>query len=325
MNVFVFPTLVNKTSKFCGHIRMHSKAADKALLYKLRKLTGYTFSACKEALIRHDNDLDKAKEWLTSEAVSRGWDKAGKLAGRIMNEGLLGVLGTRSRAVIVEVNCETDFVSRNHSFQSLVAVAAETVMNNYTEPTKISLDSSHLDKLVTSNSSTLKDTLVAAIGSIGESIQLRRAVGLCVPDIASPSRLAIYSHVSTEGILQGIRDVRFGKYAAIIRYRPLNDKPANDAWHERAARLGRQICQHIVGMNPNPGLESVENPTGDPDEEKFLLLQPFLLDETICVGEHLLRNEIVLEDFVRVECGEDNQVDNSKNVSKENPFTTQSS
>lgn len=91
-------------------------------------------------------------------------------------------------------------------------------------------------------------------------------------------------------------------------------QPANDPWYERASRLGRQVCQHIVGMNPNPGLESVENPAADPEEEKSLLLQPFLLDETICVGEHLSRNEMVLEDFVRVECGEDDRVDNSKNV-----------
>ncbi|VDP64375.1 unnamed protein product [Schistosoma mattheei] len=176
------------------------------------------------------------------------------------------------------------------------------------------MDSDQLDKLVTSNSSTLKDITVAAIGSIGESIRLKRAVGLCVPDNTSTSCLAIYSHTSSESILQGIRDVRFGKYAAIIRYRPLNDKPANDPWYERASRLGRQVCQHIVGMNPNPGLESVENPAADPEEEKSLLLQPFLLDETICVGEHLSRNEMVLEDFVRVECGEDDRVDNSKNV-----------
>ncbi|CAH8819099.1 unnamed protein product [Schistosoma curassoni] len=314
MNVLIFPTLACKTSKFCVHIRLFSQAADKALLYKLRKLTGFTFSACKEALIKHENDLDRAKEWLASEAVNRGWEKAGKLAGRTMNEGLLGVLGSRSHAIIVEVNCETDFVARNHSFQSLVATVAETVLTNYNEPTKLSLDSDQLDKLVTSNSSTLKDITVAAIGSIGESIRLKRAVGLCVPDNTSTSCLAIYSHTSSESLLQGIRDVRFGKYAAIIRYRPLNDKPANDPWYERASRLGRQVCQHIVGMNPNPGLESVENPAADPEEEKSLLLQPFLLDETICVGEHLSRNEMVLEDFVRVECGEDDRVDNSKNV-----------
>ncbi|KAH9596180.1 hypothetical protein MS3_00001953 [Schistosoma haematobium] len=131
MNVLIFPTLACKTSKFCVHIRLFSQAADKALLYKLRKLTGFTFSACKEALIKHENDLDRAKEWLASEAVSRGWEKAGKLAGRAMNEGLLGVLGSRSHAIIVEVNCETDFVARNHSFQSLVATAAETVLTNY--------------------------------------------------------------------------------------------------------------------------------------------------------------------------------------------------
>ncbi|CAH8460136.1 unnamed protein product [Heterobilharzia americana] len=317
MNVLVSPILVRHTSAYCAHWRLYSQAVDKTLLYKLRKATGYTFSACKEALIKHENDLDKAKEWLAAEAVKRGWDKAGKLSGRSMNEGLLGLLGTRNRAVIVEVNCETDFVARNNSFQSLVATAAETVMHHYTEPTRICLASDRLNMLVTSNNSTLQDIVAAAIGSIGESIRLRRAVGICVPDNSKSSRLAIYSHVSTEGIVQGIREVRFGKYAAVIRYRPLNNKPANDAWHERAARLGRQVCQHIVGMNPNPDLEHVEHPTPDSGEEKCLLLQPFLLDETISVGEHLLRNEMVLEDFVRVECGE-----NDRDISSSESQTT---
>ncbi|VDP96019.1 unnamed protein product [Trichobilharzia regenti] len=69
-------------------------------------------------------------------------------------------------------------------------------------------------------------------------------------------------------------------------------------------------------MNPNPGLEPIptESTVTNPDEEKCLLLQPFLLDETISVGEHLLRNEMILEDFIRVECGESDPVDTSKNV-----------
>nr|CAH8825298.1 unnamed protein product [Trichobilharzia regenti] len=222
LNVLISPIITRNTSLYCA--RFYSQAADKALLYKLRKATGYTFSACKEALVKHENDIEKAKDWLAKEAVTRGWDKAGKLAGRSMSEGLLGVLGSRTRAVIVEVNCETDFVARNNSFQSLVAVTAETVMQNYTESTQISLDSDQLNKLTTPNSSTLQNIVAAAIGSIGESIKIRRAIGICVPEGSSSSRLAIYSHTSTEGILQGIRDVRFGKYAAVIRYRPVNDK-----------------------------------------------------------------------------------------------------
>ncbi|KAA3680121.1 elongation factor Ts [Paragonimus westermani] len=196
----------------CHFIRLLSASADKALLSKLRRTTGFTFSACKEALIRHNNDFDKAIAWLNEEAVRRGWDKAGKVSNRALSQGLLGVLQHRSNAVVIEVNCETDFVARNEQFQTFVANLTETVMNEFKSPTP--------------------------------------------------------------------------------------------AWRERAARLGKQLCQHIVGMNPRPGLEITE-PNANPEEEQCLLLQPFFLDENIRVGEHLMRNDMILEDFIRIECGQD--------------------
>lgn len=293
-----------RDSFFCLSSRYLAQTSNKSLLSKLRKTTGYTFSACKEALLKNGNDFEKAKVWLAEEAVRSGWDKAERLAGRSQSQGLLGLLATRSRAVIAEVNCETDFVARTDSFQNFVAIVTETVMNQFTElEFKKSWDSAFLDGLVSTNFSKLGDAKALAIGSVGENITIRRAVGMSVPNQCT-SCLASYSHVSTEGVKQSIRDVHFGKYAAIIRYRPFEAKPSTDAWHERAARLGRQVCQHIVGMNPKPHLDLTDPPAADPEEEKCLLWQPFLLDETIQVGEHLRLNEMILEDFVRIECGE---------------------
>ncbi|KAF5402031.1 hypothetical protein PHET_04283 [Paragonimus heterotremus] len=134
---------------------------------------------------------------------------------------------------------------------------------------------------------------------------VRRGLGWHVPNGSeNASRLATYTHVSTTGIRSGIRDVKFGKYASLIRYRPMGDQSSTPAWRERAARLGKQLCQHIVGMNPRPGLEITE-PNANPEEEQCLLLQPFFLDENVRVGEHLMRNDMILEDFIRVECGQD--------------------
>ena len=112
-------------------LRFYTSEVNKSLLLKLRRITGYTFSACREALVKNNNDIEKAQVWLSDEAVRRGWAKAGKLAGRSMSQGLLGVLANRTRAVIVEVNCETDFVSRNDAFQNFVASASEVVMKNF--------------------------------------------------------------------------------------------------------------------------------------------------------------------------------------------------
>ncbi|KAF5395570.1 hypothetical protein PHET_11876 [Paragonimus heterotremus] len=81
--------------------------------------------------VRQDSLLLLAITWLNEEAVRRGWDKAGKVSNRALSHGLLGVLQHRSSAVIVEVNCETDFVARNEQFQTFVASLTETVMNEF--------------------------------------------------------------------------------------------------------------------------------------------------------------------------------------------------
>ncbi len=68
--------------------------------------------------------------------------------------------------------------------------------------------------------------------------------------------------------------------------------------------MSLQLCQHIVGMNPRPSLSLDDVPPAkNPDDEKCLLRQPFLLDESVNVGSLLEQHEIHLDDFIRVECG----------------------
>ncbi|CAL8107291.1 unnamed protein product [Calicophoron daubneyi] len=282
----------------------YSSKASTSPLSKLRRATGYTFSACKDALAKHNNNYEEALKWLNEEAVRKGWDKAGRLSNRSLSEGLLGVMWNRTHAVILEVNCETDFVARNEQFQQFVATATESLMNEFVKGTalpKAQWTSDQLKNLDASNTSKLSDAAALVINAVGENMALRRAVGL-YSDASGASRLATYTHMSMSGVGRGIRDVKFGKYAAAVRYRPAGDEVATPAWHERAARLGKQLCQHIVGMNPRPGLE-LTTPAEDPEQEDCLLLQPFFLDENVRVGEHLARNDMILEDFVRVECG----------------------
>ncbi|XP_021342428.1 uncharacterized protein LOC110442892 isoform X2 [Mizuhopecten yessoensis] len=79
---------------------------------------------CRKALEKFDNDIDKAEQWLLKEAQKEGWAKATKLQGRPMSQGLVGVVSDNQRATVVEINCETDFVSKNEKFQDLVSKVA---------------------------------------------------------------------------------------------------------------------------------------------------------------------------------------------------------
>ena len=93
------------------------------MVKELREMTGAGMMDCKKALTKTDGDMDKAVEFLRENGLA----KAVKKAGRIAAEGLCKVLVTDDlkKAVVVEVNAETDFVAKNEKFQNYVAQVAE--------------------------------------------------------------------------------------------------------------------------------------------------------------------------------------------------------
>lgn len=111
------------------HTTKISFAGEKSLLASLRKKTGYTFANCKKALEIHNNDLNLAETWLRQQAQELGWSKATKLEGRRTTQGLIGVAVRDNDGVLVEVNCETDFVARNAEFQKIVEETTRTCLN----------------------------------------------------------------------------------------------------------------------------------------------------------------------------------------------------
>lgn len=164
---------------------LSSSASSKELLMKLRRTTGYSFVNCKKALETCGGDLKQAEAWLHKQAQKEGWSKAAKLHGRKTKEGLIGLLQEENAAVLVEVNCETDFVSRNVKFQQLVqqvALGAMAHCQNLTDQlstySKGFLNSSELSELAAGpdGEGSLKDQLALAIGTLGENMSLKRAV-----------------------------------------------------------------------------------------------------------------------------------------------------
>jgi elongation factor Ts len=105
---------------------------DAALVKQLRERTGAGMMDCKQALEQHGGDLDKAAEWLRE----RGSAVAAKKAGRAAGEGLIGsyVHAGGKIGVMVEVNCETDFVARNPEFATLVKDLAMHIAGTPTTP-----------------------------------------------------------------------------------------------------------------------------------------------------------------------------------------------
>jgi len=135
-------------------------AVTAAMVKELRAATDAPMMDCKKVLVEADGDMEKAKELLKE----RGIAKAAKKADRVAAEGLVGYKMAEdfSKAAVVEVNSETDFVAQNEGFQNLVKDTVEEIYNN--EPADVEA----------LNASAYGEKFVETVTKIGEKIEVRR-------------------------------------------------------------------------------------------------------------------------------------------------------
>lgn len=139
---------------------------------------------------------------------------------------------------------------------------------------------------------SLADELALMIGNVGENATLRRATCFKATE---PITLCGNTHPMQ---LTTSTNVHLGKYGSIVAYKSAGDSIENSV-------LQKNICQHIVGMNPSKvGIADVDKPNDDKDDEKCLIYQEYLLDPTVTVGQLTAENALEIVDFIRFECGE---------------------
>src|SRR3954464_3805125 len=96
-----------------------------ALVKELREVSGAGMMDCKKALSENGGNLEAAVDWLRKKGLAA----PAKKAGRVAAEGLVAIVSADKKAVLVEVNSETDFVARNDQFQGFVSAAAPQALN----------------------------------------------------------------------------------------------------------------------------------------------------------------------------------------------------
>jgi elongation factor Ts len=187
---------------------------------ELREKTGAGMMDCKIALQETGGDIEAAIDWLRTKGLA----KAAKKAGRVAAEGLIAVADAGNRAAMVELNSETDFVSRNEQFQNLVRSVAQAALK-----TDGSLDSVLAQQVA--DGKTVENAVTDAVATIGENMTLRRSATLSVPQgvVASYVHAAIAPGLGKIGVLVGL------------------NSPADAA---KLSGLGRQIAMHIAAANP---------------------------------------------------------------------------
>ena len=192
-----------------------------AMVKELREKTGAGMMDCKKALGETNGDMEAAIDWLRAKGIA----KADKKSGRAAAEGLIGIASSGTKAVVIELNSETDFVARNDAFQDLVrGVAAVAVGTDGSVETISAANYPATGKSVA-------ESITDAIATIGENMALRRSALLSVDD----GVVATYIHNS---VADGL-----GKLGVLVALKSTGDKDALNA-------IGRQVAMHIAATNP---------------------------------------------------------------------------
>ena len=134
-----------------------------SLVKELREKTGAGMLDCKKALEETNGNIDAAIDWLREKGIS----KAAKKADRIAAEGVAAILTKGNKAVILEVNSETDFVAKNEKFTDMVNTLLETIIDSDAKTVEEALE-------LKTSEGTINDLITAKTATIGEKLSLRR-------------------------------------------------------------------------------------------------------------------------------------------------------
>ena len=160
-----------------------------SMVAELRAKTDAPMMECKKALTEAEGNMDKAEELLRVKLGS----KAGKAASRITAEGVVAASVEGTTGALIEVNCETDFVSKNDSFLAFAKAAAQLVAKN--NPADVAALSA-LRYAQDGFGPTIEDVRKGLVGKIGENMSIRR-----FKRYASGGKLASYLHGTRIGVL----------------------------------------------------------------------------------------------------------------------------
>lgn len=150
------------------------------LVKELRDRTGAGMLDCKKALEATEGNVDAAVTWLREKGIA----SAQKKAGRIAAEGLSNIFVSGNKAVLIEVNSETDFVAKNEQFLNLIDIIGNTILENDVTTNEEAL-------ALEVNGETLESLIVNATSTIGEKITFRRFAVLTKEDSQS---FGVYKH-----------------------------------------------------------------------------------------------------------------------------------
>ena len=267
-----------------------------SMVKELRDTTGAGMMDAKKALTENNGDMEASVDWLRTKGLA----KAAKKSGRTAAEGLVAVAVAGGRGVVVEINSETDFVSKNADFQAMVGAIATAAL---------SVSDVEALKAADIAGKSVETTITDAIAVIGENMSLRRMASIEGDSVTSYVHNSAADGMGGIGVLVSIKGEDNG--------------------------IGKQIAMHVAAANPaslseadlDPAIVEKERQvqieiareSGKPEQviekmivgrmkkylsEVTLMGQQFVVNPDLTVAEAAAEAGVEIAGFVRLEVGE---------------------
>ncbi|MFC3649979.1 translation elongation factor Ts [Dyella humi] len=266
------------------------------LVKELRERSGAGMMECKKALVENNGDIDAAMEWLRKSGLA----KADKKASRVAAEGRIVTGQADGTAVLVEVNCETDFVTKNPDFVKFSDNVAEIALKSGAK------DVDALKAAAYPGGGTVEDASKTLVATIGENIQVRR-----MAVVSNNGVIASYIHGGRIGVLVALKggseELAKGIAMHVAAMNPqfvrAEDVPADFLAKEKEIALSQMSEKEKA--KPAEILEKiVSGKVAKIISEITLLGQAYVLDTNVTVADALKKEGADVVSVVRLAVGE---------------------
>ena len=267
------------------------------LVKELRERTGAGMMDCKKALQQTDGDIEAAIDYLRENGIA----KAAKKADRIAAEGLTYITAEGNKALVLEINSETDFVAKNEKFVTLVKEVAEAILKAEPKSLEEALN-------VATSKGTVQEVINEGIATIGEKLSLRRFEIVTKTDADA---FGAYSHMGGRiGVLtlvegstdeQAAKDVAMHIAALAPRYLDETEVPADVLEHEKKVLTEQALNE---GKPANIVEKMIVGRINKFLEEITVVKQKFVKDDSMTVEQFVASKGGKLAKFARYEVGE---------------------
>jgi elongation factor Ts len=263
-----------------------------SLVKELRERTGAGMMECKKALVENNGDVQVAAEWLRKQGLA----KADKKADRVAAEGRVVSAQTDGKAVLVEINSETDFVAKDSNFLAFTDAVGEAALQ--------AADIEALKNTKLASGETVEEARAAVIAKVGENVQVRR-----MARIDSANTVSAYVHGGRIGVLVeltgGNPELARGLAMHIAAMNPPYISPAHVPADFVAKEKEIALAQVKDTGKPAEILEKmISGKVAKTVNELCLTGQPYVLDTNQSVEQMLKSAGAEVISFVRIAVGE---------------------